>query len=155
MYALNSYFKNIIHYSSAKAVWIEILREHWWISSIVDFYEYILLGIIWTNIQTITLLATANIYSKMWYDCQWDNCSSKSQSTKANLYRSKYGLKHGAYAHTEQKAIKGPKWILKNINELLIYERALWIITPKQVLFTFCIKHVAVIYYERILLKTH
>ena len=35
------------------------------------------------------------------------------QSTKANNYESKYGLKHGALAHTEQQAIKGPKkWLM-------------------------------------------
>ena len=27
---------------------------------------------------------------------------------KVNHYRSRYGLQHGAYAHTEQQAIKGP-----------------------------------------------
>ena len=35
----------------------------------------------------------------MWYDheCQSDNSPSKSQFVKANLYRSKYSLQHGAY----------------------------------------------------------
>ena len=28
---------------------------------------------------------------------------------KVNHYRSMYGLQHGALAHTEQQAIKGPK----------------------------------------------
>ena len=31
-----------------------------------------------------------------------------SQFIKVNHYRSRYGLQHGALAHTEQKAIKGP-----------------------------------------------
>ena len=43
----------------------------------------------------------------MWYKCQWDNSPSKSQFVKVNHYRSKYGLQHGALAHTEQQAIKG------------------------------------------------
>ena len=28
---------------------------------------------------------------------------------KVNHYRSMYGLQHGAFAHNEQQAIKGPK----------------------------------------------
>ena len=34
----------------------------------------------------------------MWYECQWDNSPSKSQFTKVNHYRSRYGLQHGALA---------------------------------------------------------
>ena len=30
-------------------------------------------------------------------------------TTKVNHYRSMYGIQHKALAHTEQKAIKGPK----------------------------------------------
>ena len=45
----------------------------------------------------------------MWYECQWDNSQSKSQFIKVNHFRSKYGLQHGALAHNEQQAIKGPK----------------------------------------------
>ena len=45
----------------------------------------------------------------MWYECQWDNSPSKSQSVKVYHYRSKYGLQHGALAQNEQQAIKGPK----------------------------------------------
>ena len=45
----------------------------------------------------------------MWYECQWDNSTFKSQIVKVNHYRSKYGLLHRALAHTEQQPIKGPK----------------------------------------------
>ena len=48
----------------------------------------------------------------MWYERQWDNSPSKSQYIKVNPYRSKNGLQHGALAHTEQQAIKGPQKIL-------------------------------------------
>ena len=32
----------------------------------------------------------------------------KSQLVETNHYRSKYGVQHGALAHTEQQDIKGP-----------------------------------------------
>ena len=51
-------------------------------------------------------------YKKMWYECKWDISPSKSQFIKVNHYRSKYGLQHGALAHTKQQAIKDPKTLL-------------------------------------------
>ena len=45
----------------------------------------------------------------MWYECQLDNFTPKSQFIKVNNYRSKYGLQHIAFAHTEQQTLKGPK----------------------------------------------
>ena len=29
-------------------------------------------------------------YKKMWYECQWDNSQSKSQTAKVNRFKSKY-----------------------------------------------------------------
>ena len=52
---------------------------------------------------------TAYRYRKMWYECPWDNTPSESQFIKVNHYSSSYSIQHGALAHTEQQAIKGPK----------------------------------------------
>ena len=38
---------------------------------------------------------------KMWFACQSDNSLYKSQFIKVNHYMSKYGLQHGALAHTD------------------------------------------------------
>ena len=48
----------------------------------------------------------------MWYELQYDISQSKSQFIKVNHYRSKYGLQHGALAHTEQQAMKDHKKLL-------------------------------------------
>ena len=47
-----------------------------------------------------------NRYKKMWYECQCDNFQYKSQFVKG---KPSYGLQYGAFAHTKQQAIKGPK----------------------------------------------
>ena len=43
------------------------------------------------------------------YEFQWDNSLSKKQLIKVNHDRPRYGLQHGALAHTKQQAIKGPE----------------------------------------------
>lgn len=48
---------------------------------------------------------------KKLYEGQWDNSLSNHNKSKVNNYRLKYDLQHGAFelAHTEQRAMKGPK----------------------------------------------
>ena len=41
----------------------------------------------------------------MWYEWQLENSPSKSLFVKVNHHRPKYGLQHGALAHTEQQTI--------------------------------------------------
>ena len=83
----------------------------------------LLLSRFWLKPQRYFTLQCVNVkyilymlyrYRKMWYECQWDNSPSKQQfknKKKVNHYRSMYGLQHGASAHTEQQAIRGPKMV--------------------------------------------
>ena len=45
----------------------------------------------------------------MLYECHGDASPSKSQFINVSYYKSRYGLQHGALAHTKQQASKGPK----------------------------------------------